>query len=153
MCRVDYGDEEGVWLKEPHLTLATEPVQCCECQRTIDAGEKMTFFTWTYDVDEDGDPKPDAKPDYSMQFCAHCGAAAVWLDKVCSGHLYGKGQIEEDLQEHWDEEWYPIKTISLGRLIVGMSRQWKRRDGSRIPVETIKGWALNGARLAMQRSS
>lgn len=149
MCRVDYGDDAGAWLKEPDRTVATEPEQCCECERTIESGETMTYFEWTYDLDEDGEPLPDAKANYSEQFCVHCEAAAIWLDEVCSGHLYGKWQIIEDLEEHWDEEGYPIKTIDLGRLLVGMKKQWKRKDGSRTPVSVIKGWAKAGAKRAM----
>lgn len=149
MCRVDYGDEEGGWLEEPHLTTAQVLLKCCECKRDIEIGEKITSFTWTYDMDDDGEPMDNPSDSYENQFCAHCKAAAKWLDKVCDGHLYGEQQIWEDLEEHWDQESPPVISLNLGRLLVGMKNQWKRRDGSRIPVETIRTWAVEGAIQAM----
>lgn len=149
MCRVDYGDDEGAWITEPHHEVEIEiSLPCCECGRTIEPLETHTSFEWAYEAGEDGEPISGSAT-YRKQFCAQCEAAGHWLDKVCGGHLYGSDQIYEDLLEHWDEEPPPIVSLNLGRLIAGMRRQWKRRDGSLIPAPVVKAWASAGAAQAL----
>lgn len=152
MCRVDYGSEEGAWITEPHIAVSVDALRCCECGRDIDPGEPHTSFEWTQETDDNGEPVPDATVGVN-QFCTHCAAAAMWLDKVCSGHLYGDDQINEDLMEHWYEESPPIRSLNLGRLVVGMRRKWLTHTNTQIPVDTVKAWAVAGAEQAMAEVS
>lgn len=88
---------------------------CCECGRTIALAE-----TYRYEAGVLGG--------YFEQYrtCRHCMVAREWLIRECSGWCY-EGVLL-DLEEHWDESPW-LRTLTLGRLIIGMRRRW-RSDGT-----------------------
>jgi hypothetical protein len=144
MCMVDYNDDDGgVWFGTTKPRANKEHV-CGNCCRTIAKGETYARSSWVYDG-------------YVSVFkmCSHCEAAASWLVKVCGGFICGdSGQVPgglpwEDLQEHWDDHAWPIRSLDLGRLLVGLKRGWKRRDGQLWPVELVQAWATTGAQMAL----
>lgn len=153
MCRVDYGEWEGAWIVQPHLESSPDIVEeCCECHRTIHAGEPRTAFEAASEADGDGEPILSTS-DGREAFCQHCRAAATWLGKVCGGHLYGLNQINEDLQEHWDEGDPLIVSLNLGRLLVGQGHKWMSRGGVMYSTDQIATWAKNGAEHALAPAS
>lgn len=119
MCMIDYVDCDWKPIKE-EWRQAAKPHQCDECRRQIERGERYRYEF----VLSDGYP-------YSYRSCAQCHAASRWLVIVCNGFLC-KGVLE-DLEQHWEES-AEYRTFWLGRAIVGMRHQWRRkpRVGKRI---------------------
>lgn len=119
MCMADYGD--GGWLRHRLTTpVANKVHRCGECGRDIQPGER-------YERDEglmgyDGDARG-----YCAKTCENCVAARSWLERVCRGWIYE--MVYEDLREHWDDGW-DLRSLWLGRALVGMRNRWKRRDGT-----------------------
>lgn len=112
MCRIEGCDPWNFFHDE--IRKAAKPHRCCECGRTIAKGEQYTHSVGKMD---------DRMSTYRQ--CQHCVVAAHWLQVTCSGWLF-EGILEE-LVEHWEEE-PDLRSWTLGRLIVGMRRQW--RDGA-----------------------
>jgi hypothetical protein len=129
-------DHDGYWKVSTTTTpRARKAHRCGECRRVIDAGETYERFR--------------ALSDESYWFeaitCEHCVAARRWLSVVCHGWLYEA--VLEDLEEHWQEHSWPVKTASLGKLIVGIRARWFIK-GWRPSPGRIATWAEAGARLA-----
>jgi hypothetical protein len=126
----------------PEVSVIAHPVakkthECFECHRNIETGERY-YRDWQIYESEI----------HVYKLCGHCAAAAEgWLGPVCHGWLYGG--IRDDLADHMTEHWYPVRTASLGRIVVAANNGWKRADGTLWPVETIVRWARNGAALAV----
>lgn len=120
MCRIDGADDWDFYAGEVKRKARKEH-KCGECRRTIARGES---YTYAYGVMD--------KRSQTYHTCAHCKAAAEWLQVACGGWLF-EGILEE-LQEHWDEE-YELRSWTLARLIVGMRRKWK--DGA-MPVPELE---------------
>ena len=128
---------------EPMLVLndtkprARKEHKCVECSRTIAVGEQY---------------HRESGLDYYREYwftyatCLHCDAARDWLWNVCQGFLYEGVLI--DLEEHVQENHYPVRTLSLLRLVYWMRRGWRRKSGRLIPVADAQRWAESGIRLA-----
>lgn len=135
MCAIDYAD--GDWTPLGSTTRkARKRHRCDECSRHIEPGES---YHRSVGIAEGHF--------YASLQCPQCEAAAQWLVWTCGGYL-NEG-VEEDLAEHWDEPGY--RCLDLGRLILGMRRDWRRRDGQLYPVETVDRWARD-ARAHGRRS-
>lgn len=114
-------DAEMVQVISERMPTARREHVCGECQRTIAVGEQYEAIC--------------GKCDGSMvryKTCRHCIAARAWLSRECGGWLF-EGVLP-DLQEHWDED--GIHTRELGRLIHGMRRKWRKRNGELMAVES-----------------
>lgn len=111
MCRVDEYPAE--FLVES-IRKARKEHKCDECGRAIHPGERYesTVGKWDGWVDV-------------IKTCPHCLAAREWLATACLTWTYH--DVLGELVEHWDEEW-DLRSMTLGRLIVGMRRRW--RDGA-----------------------
>jgi hypothetical protein len=119
MCMIDDADPCTWFGTDSHR--ARKPHKCAECGRAIAAGE--VYFRSTYI----SDGKFEA-----VKACEHCHAARDWLTKHCGGWLtYG---LRDELDEHWDEGY---REDRLGRLIVGVRRDWQRFGGGLMPVPHI----------------
>lgn len=116
MCLIDEGDGAKVIRVEKRT--AARPHPCSECRREIATGEPYEFTAalWV-----------GADHWWQGRTCQHCLAARSWLWVQCDGWLY-EGVLV-DLEEHWSESW-ELRSQWLGRAIIGMRRQWKRRDGA-----------------------
>jgi hypothetical protein len=137
MCMVDYSDCDGRWLQDPHEVTARKDHQCENCNRVINKGERYWTGCWL----ENGQG-PE-----TFHHCAHCIAAAGWLRKVCSGHLWGWDSIAMDLQEHWDEE-TQFRCRSFALLLAAMRRRW---DGTSLAkVESLTKFATAHAVRVME---
>lgn len=94
--------------------------KCSECGRAIEAGEVYRYCRWVLEGQWD-----------TSKMCGHCEVAAEWLRKNCGGFLIHG--IHEDIREHVDEYAYlgwPY-LAGLGRLDIGIRRDWKIRRGPR----------------------
>jgi hypothetical protein len=121
MCLIDDGDEPYHVYNESHHT-ARKDHRCSECGRTIARGE--TYVR----VKAHGDRWD------TWRTCSHCHVAQTWLHQQCRGFLHGC--VEEDIHEHFQE--YHLR--SLGCLLVGMRRQWRRFDGrGNLPLPKMPG--------------
>lgn len=111
MCR--YDDNPAEFLTD-RISRARKEHKCDECARTIKPGEQYeyTFGKWDGWVDV-------------IKTCQHCLAAREWLATACMTWTYH--DVLGELVEHWDEE-YDLRSVQLGRLIIGMRRRW--RDGA-----------------------
>lgn len=99
---------------------------CEECGRTIQPGERYRRTIQKFEGTVS-----------AWKTCAHCEAAASYLVEHCNGYLVGG--VREDLEEHWTAR-VPEDRLFLGRAIVGMRRQWCRRDGALMqPLQEIGG--------------
>lgn len=133
MCRIEYADDyDSMWLRGGSRR-ANKTHECQDCTRTIAKGEDYHFAVFINDGDLE---------QYKM--CAHCAAAAKWLDAVCGGWLWN-GVIEE-LREHWDEE-HDLRSVGLGRLVACGERRWRSRrargatqPGELFPLEDVRRW-------------
>lgn len=120
MCMVDLADD-GYWVTLTNkFRKARKQHRCVECARMIEPGETYRYASGVgeYGIDV-------------WHCCEHCYAASSWLVKTCGGFLWEA--VGEDLKEHWDES-PEYCSMWLGRAIVGMRRQWRRRDGSLMSV-------------------
>lgn len=89
---------------------------CSECGRTINVRERHHYTVGKVDGDMS-----------SWRTCAQCFTAASWLVETCDGWILGA--LADDLWEHWREA-REHRSVWLARALVGMRRQWKKRDGS-----------------------
>lgn len=124
MCMAE--DAEGYFVRQTEaIRRARKPWKCGECSREIAPGETYEFFS--------GLLKNYDTSDGYMTFrtCAHCIAAREWIVQECGRWLYDA--VGEDLREHWDIGG-AYRNLWLGRALVGMRRQWRRRDGELLPV-------------------
>lgn len=122
VCAIDDVEPWEVYREESRR--ARKEYRCFECGRTIEPRESYLHSTGKLDGDW-----------LTQRICAHCAAAGQWMVKVCGGWMLGGLDVE--LKEHWDEE-PELRHLWLGRVIVAMSRQWKRRDGQLMAVPTLK---------------
>lgn len=101
--------------------IARKQHRCGECKRTIEAGEKyhVTSGKW------DGEFQ-------AYKTCAHCVSARSWLAKHCGGWVLGA--VAEEIDEHWVNGIEYRRQDRLGRLVVGIRRQWKAFKGGLLPV-------------------
>jgi hypothetical protein len=136
MCRVDYADDEYQLLEAPHEVTARKEHKCSNCERPIVAHEKYWKGVWVCDMGLQ-----------TCKYCAHCKAAAEWLQAICHGYLWGDWQIIEELTEHWDEE-PQFRCRSFALLIAAMRRQW---EGSNVrDVERLTRAATAHAQREIQ---
>lgn len=116
MCMIDDGDRAE--FSHTSIHKARKEHKCGECFRVITKGELYQRVAGVWEGH------------YMVnKTCINCVDGQEWLWKQCGGWLY-EG-IAEDLEEHWSGE--AIRSMQLGRLIVGMRRKWRRRDGSLMP--------------------
>lgn len=128
MCRVDYADEDGLWLREPSTVKAAKDHACEDCGRLIAKGEIYYYAVW----------KSDRL--YTVKACDHCVRAGRWLKVICGGHLW-PGVIEE-LVEHWEEEW-ELRSLGLGRLVLAGRRRWRHRNGRMVSLAEVDAWTAD----------
>jgi hypothetical protein len=133
MCMLEASDGQCDVYREARPR-ALKSHQCWECQRDILPGERYLRTTMLYDGSWT-----------TARMCEHCDAAAQWLREVCGGYLCGA--VHEDLDEHRREHGWPVRTLSLQRLVWLMARRWRRHDAM-VPVADVRRWAVEGARLA-----
>lgn len=117
---------------------ARKPHHCCECGRDIGIGDQYWWSTGLFDGHWS-----------TYHQCLHCVAAAEWLLQVCRGYLF-EG-ILEDLEEHISENAFPIRTLSLWRLAYWMRRDWRKDDGTLVPIEEVRRWVKSGVAHATGR--
>lgn len=116
MCMIDGAAPYDFEVSEYHR--ARKEHRCEECARTIRPGERYRRTVQKFEGEVS-----------AWKTCAHCEAAASYLLEHCNGWV--AGCLREDLEEHWPERAAPDRMF-LGRAIVGMRKQWARRDGSLI---------------------
>lgn len=123
MCMIeDCDDYSIVWSKKKHR--ASKAWTCDECGRTIAAGEHYERFQGL----------SCDKYWWTCRTCAHCLVAREWLNRECGGFVYAG--VREDLEDHWSDG--PLMRVpSLGRLIVGMRRRWRDREGNLMRLEAL----------------
>lgn len=115
MCMADLADE--FYLTLEHITpRARKAHQCIECGREISPGETYEKYKGLLDGRID-----------TLKTCQHCVIARGWIQKQCGAWLYHG--LLEDLKEHWDEE-YLLRSIWLGKAIIGMRAKWHKKDGT-----------------------
>lgn len=130
MCSIDDA-EPWAFYRSAHL-IARKAHRCDECGRTIDPGERYLRAV--------GKAEGDLS---TLKTCAHGEAAGKWLAIVCGG--WPSEGLAEDLCDHWDDSFHVIykdgtrtsieyRSFWLGRAVAGIGRQWRRRDGSLLPV-------------------
>lgn len=120
MCMIENGD--GVFTEfENKLLTARKAHQCCECRRTIQAGETYHLFVgvWEREIDR-------------FKTCQHCRVACEWLQAECHGYLFERA--EEDIREHCQEGQY---AMDLFRVAVGMKKQWTKKNGELMALPTM----------------
>lgn len=118
MCMADDADPCSYWDESVHKARKTH--KCSECDRAIAPGEPYRSCRWISEGQWS-----------TSKMCSHCEVAAEWLRKNCGGFLtFG---IHEDIREHVDEYAYLgwPHLAGLGRLTIGMRRDWKIRRGPR----------------------
>jgi len=122
MCMVD--DADMVTVLSDQLFRARKVAKCMECGRSIQTGELYKREGYLFEGAIS-----------THRTCAQCLVCREWLVRECRGFLYSG--IYEDLSEHFTESDYP-STIKrdLGRLIVGMRRQWDIKRFPRLPLTT-----------------
>ena len=121
MCMTDDFDGRSTQLRSEDVA-ARKPHHCCECSRLIAVGETHHIYVYLFEGDF-----------FSDRTCSHCYTASQWLVRECRGFILTR--VEEDLREHWQE--VGIRTRELAVLIWGIGRQWRKRDGSLMPLPTI----------------
>lgn len=122
MCMIDDGDGCVTVLRESNVK-ARKRHKCGECFRQIGVGEVYLLEATVFDALFS-----------THKTCSHCLVARRWLLKNCSGFIYG--DIKEDIREHCGEGY---GGFWLGRIAVGMSWKWRRKNGSLLPVPHTKG--------------
>jgi len=88
---------------------------CDECARAILRGERYSRVMQKVDGNL-----------YMWKTCRHCECAASYLKKHCDGYVVG--HMLDDMHSHWTSR-LPQDRLWLGRAIIGMRREWRRRDG------------------------
>ena len=109
MCSTDYDNSPTFWnVSEP---IAKKQHKCCECKRTIQAGEKYKrqFGVW--------DGRAEA-----FKMCKFCIEPASWLVSECGG--YPLGDLKTEIEEHAFE----YKKMFLYRWLINIREGWKRKD-------------------------
>jgi hypothetical protein len=117
MCMID-GADERVNLLTDEMRTARKEHRCHECRRAILPGEKYSYESGVFDGRF-----------CQYKTCAHCEVVKSWLAGECGGYIYG--MVEEDIHEHASEGHYGF---DVKKLAIGMSRDWRRRDGRLWPV-------------------
>jgi hypothetical protein len=107
MCRIDDCERSVAGSSVNHK--ARKPHTCCECGRTISAGERYVKHSNLFEHHWD-----------TFKTCAHCSVAQQWLAKNCGGYVFE--QVAEEIEEHAVE--YPAIARSLRRVHRGMVRRW-----------------------------
>lgn len=115
MCRVDLNDCPSEFYTCDQV-IARKVHRCGECGREIQIGERYERVAGKWDGEFD-----------SHKTCLHCVVARRWLLEACDGWIFG--EVFEDLLEHWKES-NLYRDAFLRASIGGMSRKWRRRDGS-----------------------
>lgn len=113
MCMIDDADPCDFEVSE--YPRARKEHRCEECGRAIQPGERYRRTAQKFDGYVS-----------AWKTCAHCEAAASYLVEHCNGYVVGG--VREDLEEHWCER--APDRLFLARAIVGIRRQWSRRDGA-----------------------
>lgn len=108
MCQID--DAEPCEFLNVTYHTACKQHKCDECRRVIRVKE----------IYEKAVGKADGTI-FVSKTCEYCQEAREWLVKECGGYVYGG--VLQDLQDHMDEGY---RHGSLTRLVVGMSRKWKK---------------------------
>lgn len=115
MCAVDDCEPWAVVRHEQRT--ARKDHYCGECSRVIKRGERYEIVTGLLVGDDRW---------ATHRVCAHCRAAAQWLEVMCGGWVLGG--LRSELREHWYDGYVsPV----LGRLAAGVRLGWL--DG-RMPV-------------------
>lgn len=129
--------DEPIQIFDETKPVARKQHKCNECRRVIEKGEQYYRMRGM-----------DYYREYWFGYvcCLQCLAATRWLLEVCNGFLY-EG-VHEDLQEHVEENYYPIRTLSLVRLTNYMGNRWRRKNGDLISVELVRKWVKSGVALA-----
>ena len=120
MCRIDGAEGWKVWRCEKPV--AKREHRCDECRRAIQPGESYL---------REGGLSYDGGGWETYKTCRHCDAARRWLVIVCGGAIFS--EVLEELREHWQES-DTYRSLWLNAAMAGIRRQWKRRDGSLLPV-------------------
>lgn len=120
MCMLDDADGRVTIINEGCYVTARKPHKCAECRRTIDAGERYHRESFVFDGRFQ-----------AHKTCAHCMVVRDFLSEECGGWLYG--DVEEDAREHCHSGIY---RMDLYRAVVGMQRNWRRKDGRLMNVPT-----------------
>lgn len=120
MCRIDDGDP-------PTICITTNPIarachRCTECGRVIGIRET---YSRTKMLLEGGWE--------TFKTCAHCRVADQWLRINCGGVVLT--EMADELHEHAVE--YRALAIPLLRVVVGMRRKWRWRDGRIMPLPKL----------------
>lgn len=134
MCMIDSADPVTP-INDGEYRKARKAHKCNECRRAIDVGERYHYETFTGD-----------NGFTQHKTCAHCMVARDWLQKECSGWIYGG--VEEDLREHVTDNggYYGMP---LARLSVAMKNNWRRRDGSLRPVPPMPSTSYDIRKAAL----
>jgi len=117
VCMIDYSDENLTLLADK-TPAATKSYRCDECGRLIAKGER-----YRYEAGMVG------RRFEVYRTCVHCTEARKWLASQCGGWVYGG--VYDDLLTHWHDG---HREGGLGRLIVGMRRQWASFGGGLLPA-------------------
>lgn len=113
-------DAERAEFHSERIHSARKEHKCYECGRIIRVGEKYEYTAAKWDGDI-----------HFIKTCSHCKAAKQWLVKQCGGYVWGG--VKEDLREHMSYAW-----LKVGRLVVGMRRQWEKRGHGLMPIPEVK---------------
>lgn len=111
MCAVDDTDDWTFF--RDSIRTARKVHECRECRRMIERGESYHYATGLFDGQW-----------FTFHVCRHCDAAGSWMRVVCGGWLLG--ELKDELRGHW---WDGYSGLYIGRAIVGIGRQWRRRNG------------------------
>jgi len=118
MCMI--GDDFVEMLRSTDPTARKEH-RCAECGRTIGVGEQYRNEVYVFDGEMS-----------THKTCRHCLLIArPWLLHNCDGFIYGA--VYEDIFEHFPDG-SEDTPMNVGRILVGMRRKWRRRDGSLMPI-------------------
>jgi len=108
MCAVD--DCEPWAVVRHDQRTARKEHRCGECPRTIKRGERYEITTGRVAGETQW---------VTCRVCAHCRAAAGWLEVMCGGWALGGLCVE--LRDHWRDGYAsPV----LGRLAAGVRLGW-----------------------------
>jgi len=119
MCRID--DAERYEFAAIVRPKARKQHKCCECGRAILPGERYESMSGKLDGEIE-----------RLKTCEHCASARDWLITHCGGFVFT--QVDEELREHFHEGY---RADRVGRLIIGIKRQWKAFRGGMMPVPVV----------------